>query len=350
MLVLAAIVGLPISAAAYGFLAVVDQLQTWLFTDLPTSLGYDAAPTWWPLPLLALSGVLVTLAIRHLPGTGGHTAAGRFKGGGAPYPAPASRGLLPPPPPPGPRCGARGSCARRRLQGGRRAAAGRASRGPARRARHPGARCRARAGGSADRDRQRPRRARRAPRRARRAADRSDRDRRDGELRGDQLAARLAAARRLPAARGVRPGRADARPRAPPGPARGRPRSPHLPRPRLADRPRCPLADRPGAASLRPSHRGDVRVGDRARARHAVPRPRHHAGRARDPVTRRGTDDLAGGGAGPRHRRAGDRLRSGDRQDGRERPVLRADGPRAAGRARGGLVSGRTAPARGLQG
>src|SRR3954470_11004842 len=83
MLVLAAIVGLPISAAAYGFLAVVDQLQTWLFTDLPTSLGYDAAPTWWPLPLLALSGVLVTLAIRHLPGTGGHAPADGFKAGGA---------------------------------------------------------------------------------------------------------------------------------------------------------------------------------------------------------------------------------------------------------------------------
>src|SRR4051794_21300014 len=83
MLVLAAITGLPISAAAYGFLALVDQLQHWVFDDLPQSLGFDSAPTWWPLPLLALSGVLVTLAIRHLPGTGGHAPADGFKAGGA---------------------------------------------------------------------------------------------------------------------------------------------------------------------------------------------------------------------------------------------------------------------------
>jgi H+/Cl- antiporter ClcA len=83
MLILAAITGLPISAAAYGFLALVEHLQDWLFTDLPETLGYDAAPTWWPLPLLALSGVLTALAIRHLPGTGGHSPADGFKAGGA---------------------------------------------------------------------------------------------------------------------------------------------------------------------------------------------------------------------------------------------------------------------------
>jgi H+/Cl- antiporter ClcA len=83
ILILAAITGLPISAAAYGFLALVDQMQGWLFTDLPETLGYDAAPTWWPLPLLALSGVLTTLAIRRLPGTGGHPPADGFKAGGA---------------------------------------------------------------------------------------------------------------------------------------------------------------------------------------------------------------------------------------------------------------------------
>src|SRR4051812_8869110 len=83
ILILAAITGLPISAAAYGFLALVDQLQDWLFTDLPETLGYDAAPPWWPLPLLAISGVLTALAIRRLPGTGGHPPADGFKAGGA---------------------------------------------------------------------------------------------------------------------------------------------------------------------------------------------------------------------------------------------------------------------------
>ena len=83
ILILAAITGLPISAAAYGFLALVDHLQGWLFKDLPETLGYDAAPTWWPLPLLALSGVLTALAIRRLPGTGGHPPADGFKAAGA---------------------------------------------------------------------------------------------------------------------------------------------------------------------------------------------------------------------------------------------------------------------------
>ena len=83
ILILAAITGLPISAAAYGFLALVEHLQGWLFKDLPETLGYDAAPTWWPLPLLALSGVLTALAIRRLPGTGGHPPADGFKAGGA---------------------------------------------------------------------------------------------------------------------------------------------------------------------------------------------------------------------------------------------------------------------------
>jgi H+/Cl- antiporter ClcA len=87
LLVLAALIGIPISAAAYGFLKLVAWLQETLFTDLPDALGFDAPPTWWPLPLLALSGVLVALAIRHLPGTGGHSPADGFKAAGALPPA-----------------------------------------------------------------------------------------------------------------------------------------------------------------------------------------------------------------------------------------------------------------------
>jgi H+/Cl- antiporter ClcA len=78
LLILAALVGVPVSAASYGFLALADWLQGALFTDLPKSLGFDAAPVWWPLPLLTLSGLLVALAIRHLPGTGGHSPADGF--------------------------------------------------------------------------------------------------------------------------------------------------------------------------------------------------------------------------------------------------------------------------------
>jgi H+/Cl- antiporter ClcA len=83
LLVLAGLVGVPVSVAAYGFLKLVAWLQQQLFTELPEALGFEAAPTWWPLPLLALAGLLVALAILHLPGTGGHSPADGFKAGGA---------------------------------------------------------------------------------------------------------------------------------------------------------------------------------------------------------------------------------------------------------------------------
>ncbi len=87
LLVLAAIIGAPISAAAWGFLWLVDELQEWLFTDLPDDLGFDNVPMWWPLPLLALAGLLVGLTILHLPGRGGHSPADGFQpGAGAPTP------------------------------------------------------------------------------------------------------------------------------------------------------------------------------------------------------------------------------------------------------------------------
>jgi H+/Cl- antiporter ClcA len=87
LLVLAAVIGVPISAAAYGFLALVSKTQHWVFASLPRSLGLGSEPLWWPIPLLVLSGVLVSLAIRYLPGTGGHSPADGFQvGGGAPTP------------------------------------------------------------------------------------------------------------------------------------------------------------------------------------------------------------------------------------------------------------------------
>jgi H+/Cl- antiporter ClcA len=87
LLILAALLGVPVSAASYGFLALVDWLQDAVFTDLPETLGFDSAPVWWPLPLLALAGLLVALAIRYLPGTGGHSPADGFKAAGPLPPA-----------------------------------------------------------------------------------------------------------------------------------------------------------------------------------------------------------------------------------------------------------------------
>ena len=57
LLVLAAIIGAPVSAVAYFFLALVSKLQGWVFTDLPKGLGFHAEPLWWPLlPLAAGRG------------------------------------------------------------------------------------------------------------------------------------------------------------------------------------------------------------------------------------------------------------------------------------------------------
>ena len=78
LLVVAAVLGVPISAAAYGFLALVSYLQEELFTHLPHGLGFATVPAWWPLPMLVIGGVLTALAIRYLPGNGGPSPAGGF--------------------------------------------------------------------------------------------------------------------------------------------------------------------------------------------------------------------------------------------------------------------------------
>lgn len=72
LLVLAALLGVPLAAGAFGFLQLVSHLQKWLFTSLPTAVGFHGEPVWWPLPLLGVAGVLVALTIQYLPGTGGH--------------------------------------------------------------------------------------------------------------------------------------------------------------------------------------------------------------------------------------------------------------------------------------
>ncbi|WP_166878769.1 chloride channel protein [Salinibacterium sp. ZJ450] len=86
VLLLAGLIGLPVSAVAYGVLALLDWLQTFLFTELPGALGFATVPVWWPLPLLGLSGLLVALCIRYLPGTSGHSPSEGFKAGVAPLP------------------------------------------------------------------------------------------------------------------------------------------------------------------------------------------------------------------------------------------------------------------------
>jgi H+/Cl- antiporter ClcA len=83
LLVFGAIIGIPVAAFAYFFLVLVAHIQHWVFTSLPSGLGFHSAPAWWPLPILTLCGLLVALTLRYLPGTGGHHPAEGFKTGGS---------------------------------------------------------------------------------------------------------------------------------------------------------------------------------------------------------------------------------------------------------------------------
>jgi H+/Cl- antiporter ClcA len=86
LLVLAAILGAPISAIAFWFLKLDALLQGWVFLSLPTGLGFHGAPPWWPLLPLGVAGVLVGAVIRYLPGKGGHSPADGFKASGVAQP------------------------------------------------------------------------------------------------------------------------------------------------------------------------------------------------------------------------------------------------------------------------
>jgi H+/Cl- antiporter ClcA len=83
-LVLAALLGVPVSAAAYGFLALTSKLQQAIFEDLPGDVFTGTTPAWWPLPWLLVCGLLTGAVIRYLPGNGGHSPALGFQMGGGP--------------------------------------------------------------------------------------------------------------------------------------------------------------------------------------------------------------------------------------------------------------------------
>ena len=137
-LVLAALIGIPISAVAYGFLALAGWLQTYLFGDLPSGLFDGTTPG---LVARALAG-----AVRAARGADDQPAAGH----GGPL---ALTGLPD----------------RHRTGRGPRPAGD-----PRRRPGDPGPRRGARPGGAADRHRRRAGGAHGAPREAGRAADGRD--------------------------------------------------------------------------------------------------------------------------------------------------------------------------------
>jgi H+/Cl- antiporter ClcA len=86
LLAIAAIVGVVVSLATWCFLELINQIQRGVFVHLPSDLGYHGgAPEWWPLPVLAIAGVVVAFAIDRLPGQAGHIPAnGLAAAGGGP--------------------------------------------------------------------------------------------------------------------------------------------------------------------------------------------------------------------------------------------------------------------------
>jgi H+/Cl- antiporter ClcA len=84
LLVLAALVGLVVSFASWLFLEAVHELEVEVYDKLPDHLGYEHVPLWWPLPWLAVAGLLTAFAIVRLPGHGGHVPADGLKTGGTP--------------------------------------------------------------------------------------------------------------------------------------------------------------------------------------------------------------------------------------------------------------------------
>jgi len=82
LLILGAIVGVPAAGIALLFLKAVSETQNYLFSSLPSDLGFHGEPVWWPLPLLTVSGILVGATIHYLHGTAGHEPSEGFKTGG----------------------------------------------------------------------------------------------------------------------------------------------------------------------------------------------------------------------------------------------------------------------------
>lgn len=93
LLTLTAVLGVPLATESFGFLQLTYHLQRWVFTSLPHALGLHGEPMWWPVPVLALSGVLVAVTIRLLPGNAGHEPADGFKAGGV-APGPQLPGIF----------------------------------------------------------------------------------------------------------------------------------------------------------------------------------------------------------------------------------------------------------------
>jgi len=84
LLLIAALIGIPLSLVAFGFLAVVHELEHLVWHTLPENLGYHELPAWWPIVTIGFAGVLVGVVVKFLPGKGGHVPALGLAAGATP--------------------------------------------------------------------------------------------------------------------------------------------------------------------------------------------------------------------------------------------------------------------------
>ncbi|WP_333768848.1 chloride channel protein [Streptomyces sp. IBSBF 2435] len=82
-LVFCGLIGIPVSLAAFWFLAGLHELERLIWTDWPHHLGRQHAPWWWPLPAALVAGLGTSLVVLRFPGRGGHIPAAGLHAGGA---------------------------------------------------------------------------------------------------------------------------------------------------------------------------------------------------------------------------------------------------------------------------
>ena len=81
LLVLAALIGVMVSLASWGFLELVIYIQQMGVRGPSVGPWVQGRPPWWPLPVLGVAGPIVAVAVTRLPGRGGHLPAEGLKAG-----------------------------------------------------------------------------------------------------------------------------------------------------------------------------------------------------------------------------------------------------------------------------
>ncbi|MEU6853033.1 chloride channel protein [Actinacidiphila alni] len=82
-LLLCGLIGIPVSLLAFWFLAALHEVEHIVWVTWPHALGHSAPPWWWPLPMAVVPAVGGALAVRYLPGRGGHVPAAGLHPDGA---------------------------------------------------------------------------------------------------------------------------------------------------------------------------------------------------------------------------------------------------------------------------